>query len=212
MKLIVNQSKIIEEPSKVQIRNYFGDLLKNSRSKIVLKKSASERLVFRWERFIGITVQFFSYDDKPEQKDSVNFLSCNNAINAAILFSNGNDSWRDILKMKEADDFNFKLFTRNIFKVIAIVSFVGSLLAVAISFLSSVDSSGTIANFLNTDDPTYYPAFAIFFYAVIITEIPSIVYRIELEKQKKWGQHPMFLFILFIMALVFTILSFYQPS
>jgi hypothetical protein len=117
MKLIVNHNKIIEEPSKVQIRNYFGDLLKNSRYKIELNKSANEKLVFKWERFIGITAQFFSYNDKPEQKDSVNFLSYSNAINAAILFSNGNDSWRDILKMKKADDFNFKLFTRNIFKV-----------------------------------------------------------------------------------------------
>lgn len=212
MKLIVSNNKIIDNPSKVHVKNYFGDLLKNSRYTIELKKSENERLIFKWERFIGITAQLYTSNKKPEAKDSINFFSYNNAINASLLFLNGNEKWREILKMKKIDDFNFKLLTRSIFKITAIISFIGSISAVTISLLSSIDSSGTLANWLNSNDPTYYPAFAIFLFAIVITEITSIVYRVELEKQQKIGAPPMYLFMIFIVALVFAFLSLFGSN
>lgn len=60
MKLIINQENEIENPPRLQVKSSFGLLFRSPKNSLEFKKSQNERLVFKWDRYIGLTANVVS--------------------------------------------------------------------------------------------------------------------------------------------------------
>jgi hypothetical protein len=212
MKLIINEKEEINDPARVQVKTSFGRLFENKRAKIELKKSANERLVFTWNNYIGIVAELISYNDKVVSKDSIPFLSFRKAISAAKLFSSSGNGWKETLKMKHGEEFNSKNIIKNIIKIASYLCYVSIPLFLILGIISSFNPTNPIIELIRTEEKSFIPFFAVLMYSFFLSELPSFIYRDELDGQRKGAYPPAYIFLILAMGIIFTIYFFWPES
>lgn len=212
MKLIINQENEIEDPPRLQVKSSFGLLFRNPGNSLEFKKSQNERLVFKWDRYIGLKVELVSYNDEIIQKDSVPFLSFNRAINAAKLFTKGSKAWQGILKMKTVQSFNSKNIIRRVIKGATYTSLVALPVFYIFSILIKLNSNhpAVVSFMADESNPPFYLAFAFVFYAWFFAEIPSFAYRDDFGGNSRQKMPLPILLIILMSAVMITVMAFSQ--